>query len=507
MRNHFFRLLLFFSLSCTTYLAQAQSSYATDRLLVTFNPIATAADVSDAMADVAATTLYVGDHTDVHHWQIGPYPISAIDEDTGDPVLLQDIIDVQRHVAKKARVNDAGLDYIVGSPAPSQLNVPHSGGYHPVPSCPASDLFCPPHDYLVRIGVIDTGISDNVEASLNGDVVSGYNISAPYAPPIDNHGHGSQMAGIIGDMVEGPCEIMPIKALGDDGNGNLSDIVRAIDYAIEQQLDIINLSFGYTAVFDDDSGDFLKAALERAADANILIVVSAGNTASKIGPGFKMFYPASMQVDNMITVGATACVDPLAGFSNFGDVVDLHAPGVQVLCRDLNAEWVHANGTSHAAAIVTALAAQLATHQSNFSAEAISCALIDHDLNTKQVQANHALNRLLDQVCTAPDPDHFLLQQSNTSPSVNTATELPALHTFPNPATGVARVQYQLPQQEEPAQLVLLNAQGQFLEQIDLPASEDQMELPVQQHPAGLYFLRLVAQGQVISSQRLIIAR
>ncbi|MHC4736336.1 MAG: S8 family serine peptidase, partial [Planctomycetota bacterium] len=191
------------------------------------------------------------------------------------------------------------------------------------------------------LGVVDANDFDNVDDDGNGyiDDIYGYdfggadgNTSGEWDnDPMDFYGHGTAVAGVIGAVgnnhegVAGVCwnvSIMPLKFFADDGSGGyISDEIEAIDYARVMGVDVINTSFG---------GYFESLAeydVITAADANgILFVAAAGNenNDNDTVPS----YPASYDLDNIISVMATNQNDKVANYSNYGETsVDIAAPG------------------------------------------------------------------------------------------------------------------------------------------------------------------------------------
>jgi len=187
--------------------------------------------------------------------------------------------------------------------------------------------------------------------------------------------HGTIVAGIIsaqGNNREGvagvtwQAQIMPLKAINDQGEGKISDVIRAIDYAINNGADIINLSF-----VSFNYSNSLQEALKRAHRAGIIIVAAAGNEQSG-GNGYDTdetpIYPACYDGELIgenivIGVAATDALDQKAQFSSYGSrCVDLTAPGISffstvaassssaVLNKLYDGYW---SGTSMAAPLVS----------------------------------------------------------------------------------------------------------------------------------------------------------
>jgi subtilisin family serine protease len=152
--------------------------------------------------------------------------------------------------------------------------------------------------------------------------------------------HGTMIAGVIaarGNNREGiagvtwEAKIMPLKALTDRGEGKISDVIRAIDYATNNGADIINLSF-----VSFNYSEALQEAIRRAHNAGVMIVAAAGNEQSG-GVGYNIdktpIYPAcydgTLGENMVIGVAATDALDQKAGFSSYGSsCVDLVAPGI-----------------------------------------------------------------------------------------------------------------------------------------------------------------------------------
>ncbi len=152
--------------------------------------------------------------------------------------------------------------------------------------------------------------------------------------------HGTMVAGIIaatGNNREGitgvtwRAQIMPLRALNDKGEGRVGAVVRAIDYAVHNGADIINLSFvGF------NYSQALQDAIQRAYDAGVIVVAAAGNE-QEDGEGYDTdkhpIYPACYDGKNgenmVIGVAATDALDQKADFSSYGfKCVDIAAPGV-----------------------------------------------------------------------------------------------------------------------------------------------------------------------------------
>lgn len=152
--------------------------------------------------------------------------------------------------------------------------------------------------------------------------------------------HGTIVAGIAaasGNNNEGvtgiswKSKIMSLKALDDTGNGDTASVAKAIDYAVAKGANIINLSFvGFSY------SRTLKEAIERAVNADVIVVAPAGNEESAghgVNLNSKPIYPACYKDDKkkslVVGVAATDAIDQKAFFSGYGnDCISLSAPGV-----------------------------------------------------------------------------------------------------------------------------------------------------------------------------------
>ena len=156
----------------------------------------------------------------------------------------------------------------------------------------------------VKIAVIDTGVDFNhpdlFGYGSDGKVVGGYNFIQEGEPPMDNNGHGTQVAGVI--AADGKVKGMAPKAkilaykVSEDGNAVSSDlIIKAIEKAIEDNADIINISLGVNRTNDE-----IEGAVTKALEKEIFVVTAAGNDGpnnSTIGSPGKNY--------GAVTVGAT----------------------------------------------------------------------------------------------------------------------------------------------------------------------------------------------------------
>jgi len=203
----------------------------------------------------------------------------------------------------------------------------------------------------VKVGVIDTGVDlDHYDLM---PVHNGINVINSRRLPYDFHGHGTHVSGTIGGRKNGrgvlgilpDVELYPIKAFDRRGNGRLSSIVEGIEWSIDNDIQILNMSFGTT---EDNST--LKDAIAKAYEAGITMIAAAGNNSNN-----KIDFPA--KYPEVIAVGAIDKSKEVADFSNYGEELDILAPGVNILSTWRNNRLRTLDGTSMATAHVTGIVA------------------------------------------------------------------------------------------------------------------------------------------------------
>jgi subtilisin family serine protease len=204
----------------------------------------------------------------------------------------------------------------------------------------------------VKVAILDTGI-DASHPDLAGMVDARFDFTTNTAGGTDKHGHGTHVAGIIASSknetgyvgASYQARLLAAKVLSDDGIGYVSDVVEGINWARSEGAQIINLSIGTT--HDSKS---LKDAVNKAANAGVIVVAAAGNT-----NGGAMTYPGAYS--SVISVGATDKQDRLASFSAVG--ASVVAPGVSITSALPGGSYASWSGTSMAAPHVAAAAALL----------------------------------------------------------------------------------------------------------------------------------------------------
>jgi thermitase len=160
-------------------------------------------------------------------------------------------------------------------------------------------------------------------------------------PGFEAFGHGTMVAGIL-HLVAPTAKLMPLKAFGPDGSGNLSDIVRAIYFAAQNNVTVVNMSFDLKSPSKE-----LAAAVTSAEKNGILFVASSGNDGR-----MEMVYPAGLS--NVMGVASTNFQDQRSSFSNYGNqIVWVAAPGEAIVTTYPFGTYAAAWGTSFSAPMVS----------------------------------------------------------------------------------------------------------------------------------------------------------
>jgi thermitase len=206
--------------------------------------------------------------------------------------------------------------------------------------------------------------TNKVDDDNNGftDDLHGWNFVSNSNDLRDDHGHGTHIAGIIGaeggngigiSGVAPKVSLMILKyydAKGSDVN-NLVNTVKAIDYAVKMNCNIINYSGGGIAPSNEE-----KSAIERAMKKGILFVAAAGNERSN--SDVRKYYPADYGLPNILSVTAIDRFQNVLPSSNYGEqTVDIAAPGNDIISTLPNGQYGFMTGTSQATAFATGVAA------------------------------------------------------------------------------------------------------------------------------------------------------
>ena len=268
----------------------------------------------------------------------------------------------------------------------------------------------------VVVAVVDTGIDLNhrdLAKNLWHDPaqpksgIFGKNFVNPGKNPIDDHGHGTHVAGIIdGELDPGlgvsgvahHVSIMPLKyyAEGASGMVNLNHTIEAIQYAVDHGARIINYSGGGPEFSQRE-----YEAIKRAEAKGILFIAAAGNEGEDIDQAKNYYFPASYtnpevpayrragvsRPSNMIVVAATNEENNLISASNWGaKSVDVAAPGENILSTLPNGRTGMMSGTSQATAFASGVAALILSENPRLTPQEVKTIMIQSSEHVDQLQ-------------------------------------------------------------------------------------------------------------------------
>ncbi|MCE7747899.1 MAG: S8 family serine peptidase [Candidatus Heimdallarchaeota archaeon] len=224
----------------------------------------------------------------------------------------------------------------------------------------------------IKVAIVDSGI-DYTHPDLNDNYVSGRDYVNDDYDPMDDNGHGTHVAGIVGAEdnniisvigVAPKVSLYGVKVLNSGGSGTWSDIIAGINWAAENEMDIINISIG-----GREGDSLLEEAINRVWDLGIVVVAAAGNYLL-INPGvdYPAKYEKAIAVANLKAKPSPEAPTSVTRNSGSckGPELDLSAPGTEILSTWLSGEYLKADGTSMAAPMVAGTCALILSVDSHF---------------------------------------------------------------------------------------------------------------------------------------------
>lgn len=204
---------------------------------------------------------------------------------------------------------------------------------------------------MAKVAILDTGV-DFSHPDLAPNYAGGYNAITPETSPLDDHGHGTHVAGTIAAVkdekgvvgVAPKAKIYGVKVLNASGSGTYSGIIAGIEWCVENDIDIINMSLG-----GRNSIDSFHLAVKAAYKKGITIVCAAGNDGKAVN------YPAKYA--ETLGISASTSLNAIAYFSSRGPEIDFIAPGLNIYSTYKGGKYTTMSGTSMACPHVTGLAA------------------------------------------------------------------------------------------------------------------------------------------------------
>lgn len=219
----------------------------------------------------------------------------------------------------------------------------------------------------IVVGILDSGIDYDHEFLKNRVIRSNYNISSSgnENDEKDDDGHGSHVAGIVVDNSTSNVKVKGYKVLDNEGYGTISKVALALEYAITDGVNVINMSLGVKGESKE-----MEEAVNSATDAGIVVCVSAGNSGAEAAK----YTPAG--IENCITVSAIDKYDEKPIWANWGNMVDIVAPGVSVYSTYMDNGYETLSGTSMSCPFVVAASALLLSKNPSLNSDEV-CGLLE----------------------------------------------------------------------------------------------------------------------------------
>ena len=274
------------------------------------------------------------------------------------------------------------------------------------------------------------GIDDDGNGYI--DDVHGWDFINNDNDPMDDNGHGTHCAGIIGAIgnngigisgVNQKVKIMPLKFLRADGNGDTAASLNAIAYARKMGANVISCSWGGTARS--------QALADAISATNKLVVCAAGN--SGVNTDIIPQYPSAFDYPQILSVAASDASDSIPSFSNYGPTsVDVAAPGSAILSTyptALGYQYMKMSGTSMATPHVAGLAALLLSVNPNLTPAQLKQLILD---NSDKISAFSGKTVSGGRI----NAKKSLVAAGGTSIPITGVVALPGLSTVPKDMNG-----------------------------------------------------------------------
>ena len=219
----------------------------------------------------------------------------------------------------------------------------------------------------IKVAVIDTGIDYTHPDLVNNYLPIGYNWLYNTSDPMDDNGHGTHVAGTIAASINdgrgvagiANVSIFAEKFLDSGGYGSDTNAALAINHAVAMGANILSNSWG--SFFNSS---LVADVIADAINSGVIVVAAAGNSNTDLP-----VFPADLP--GVIGVAATDAMDQKASFSNYGEYIDISAPGVNILSDYLGNSYTYMSGTSMATPHVSGLVALLMSKYPLYTANQI----------------------------------------------------------------------------------------------------------------------------------------
>jgi hypothetical protein len=513
-----FLIILGLSLFSNALGAQApQSSFDANELLIRFVPGTSAAVINQFLIRYNAVEIEMTPISQVRLWRVQGFPV------IGPGINFSNISEIIANATTAPEVSGGGANYASFVPA----------GYDDAPETPWTstgicnfNLVCSGRKKLTKVVIMDSGVEYNCSTlSKRFDPeYPGYDFIKNIPEPYDNHGHGSHVAGIIHQVLtlneiedDRAVRFYAYKTHDQEGIGKVFNIIKGVDRAIQEQMQIINMSFSYYAPLRGSNTllskpEPLEIAINIAGTNGILVLAAAGNANQNNDREANKALPASFPCRNIISIASANCDKMVSTFSNWGPFsVDLVAPGEKIKSLFTTCNKVAKTGTSQATAIVSGVAALLGTNftiNENFNYQRVKCAILNG------VQGVPGLHNSVLTSGGINGPGAYAafytnINCANSSQDGNrvaSTTRSGTLSIAPNPFVSTLQVRFQA-ENAENARLGIWDAQGRQVFAQDWQVEPGMQEFswePVGQSP-GIYTVRVLLNEAVYTSKAVLL--
>lgn len=199
--------------------------------------------------------------------------------------------------------------------------------------------------------VVDSGVDPGVVS-----YIGGFDFVDEDSVPDDLNGHGTQVANVIKTIAPG-VSLYVAKVIDENGVGYESDVLAGIDWCMQQGVDVISLSLGAGSYSGYCDSNFVSELSNSAVDSGIFVVAATGNDGATT-------IKAPSCASGVFRVSSTTKSDSIASFSNVNDIVDVFAPGENILTKTIGGSEIGVSGTSMSAPMVAASAALVLENES-----------------------------------------------------------------------------------------------------------------------------------------------
>lgn len=225
------------------------------------------------------------------------------------------------------------------------------------------------YDKEITVAVIDSG-ADSDHELLKGRLIENDFNSVGGDSSEDDNGHGTHVAGIVASNTLDNVKIKPYKVLNEECEGTDLEITLGIEQAVEDGVDVINMSLGGRT-----KSELMHDAVKKAYEKNIPVVVSAGNDFADIS---KFYYSPACFPECITVMSCGENMVGVPGFSNYGGECDIAAPGVSIKSSYLGNTYKELSGTSQSSPFVAAAVTYVMLDNAGISVDEIRAKLQEY---------------------------------------------------------------------------------------------------------------------------------